>query len=75
MTTPARGFSREHVIAVARIAAGLLFMQHGLEKLFGFAGARPEPTLWAVRGVGGILETLGGRSSPLVSSRARPRSS
>jgi putative oxidoreductase len=41
----------------------LLFWQHGLEKLFGFAGARPEPTLWAVRGVGGILETLGG---PLI---------
>jgi putative oxidoreductase len=35
-------------------------MQHGLEKLFGFAGARPEPTLWAIRGVGGILETVGG---------------
>ena len=35
-------------------------MQHGLEKLFGFAGARPEPTLWGIRGVGGILETFGG---------------
>lgn len=43
--------------------AGLLFWQHGLEKLFGFAGARPEPTLWAIRGVGGILETIGG---PLI---------
>lgn len=51
------------IIAVARIVAGLLFMQHGLEKLFGFAGARPEPTLWAIRGVGGILETFGG---PLI---------
>lgn len=63
MAAPARGFRPDHVIAVARIVAGLLFMQHGLEKLFGFAGARPEPTLWAVRGVGGILETLGG---PLI---------
>jgi putative oxidoreductase len=51
------------VIAVVRIVAGLLFWQHGLEKLFGFAGARPEPTLWAIRGVGGILETCGG---PLI---------
>jgi putative oxidoreductase len=50
-------------IALIRVVAGLLFMQHGLEKLFGFAGARPEPTLWAVRGVGGILETVGG---PLI---------
>ena len=37
-----------------------MFFQHGLEKLFGFAGARPEPTLWGIRGLGGILETFGG---------------
>lgn len=43
-----------------RVLAGLVFWQHGLEKLFGFAGARPEPTLWAIRGVGGIIEVLGG---------------
>src|SRR3954462_12982712 len=43
-----------------RVVSGLLFSQHGLEKLFGFAGARPEPTLWGIRGVGGVLETLGG---------------
>jgi putative oxidoreductase len=49
-----------YIICLVRVAAGLLFMQHGLEKLFGFAGARPEPTLWAIRGVGGILETVGG---------------
>ena len=52
-----------YAIALVRIVAGLLFWQHGLEKLFGFAGARPETTLWAVRGVGGILETIGG---PLI---------
>jgi putative oxidoreductase len=55
--------SSAHAIALVRIVAGLLFWQHGLEKLFGFAGARPEPTLWAIRGVGGILETIGG---PLI---------
>jgi putative oxidoreductase len=48
------------VLFIVRVVAGLLFWQHGLEKLFGFAGARPEPTLWAIRGVGGILETIGG---------------
>ena len=52
-----------YAIALVRIVAGLLFWQHGLEKLFGFAAARPEPTLWAIRGVGGILETIGG---PLI---------
>ena len=49
-----------YIICLVRIVAGLLFMQHGLEKLFGFAGARPEPTLWGIRGVGGILEAVGG---------------
>jgi putative oxidoreductase len=52
-----------YAIALVRIVAGLLFWQHGLEKLFGFAGAQPEPTLSAIRGVGGILETIGG---PLI---------
>jgi putative oxidoreductase len=48
------------VLLVVRVLAGLLFWQHGLEKLFGFAGARPEPTLWGIRGVGGVIETIGG---------------
>lgn len=47
-------------LCLVRVVAGLLFWQHGLEKLFGFAGARPEETLWGIRGVGGILETVGG---------------
>ena len=49
-----------YLLCLVRVVAGLLFFQHGLEKLFGFAGARPEPTLWAIRGVGGILEAFGG---------------
>ena len=49
-----------YLLCLVRVAAGLLFFQHGLEKLFGFAGATPEPTLWAIRGVGGILEAFGG---------------
>jgi putative oxidoreductase len=49
-----------YVLCLVRVVAGLLFLQHGLEKLVGFAGARPEETLWGIRGVGGILETVGG---------------
>jgi putative oxidoreductase len=49
-----------YLLCLVRVIAGLLFLQHGLEKLFGFAGARPEPTLWGIRGVGGILEAVGG---------------
>jgi putative oxidoreductase len=49
-----------YLLCLVRVVAGLMFWQHGLEKLFGFAGARPEPTLWGIRGIGGILETVGG---------------
>ena len=52
--------STPYLLCLVRVVAGLLFMQHGLEKLFGFAGATPEPTLWGIRGVGGILEAVGG---------------
>ncbi len=48
--------------AVLRIAAGLLFMQHGLQKLFGllggFNGGRAE--LMTRYGAAGILEFAGG---------------
>ena len=47
------------VIFGMRVAAALLFFQHGAEKLFGFAGARPVPDLLAQRGIAGLLETIG----------------
>jgi len=43
------------VIFGMRVAAALLFFQHGAEKLFGFAGARPVPDLFAQRGIAGLL--------------------
>lgn len=49
-----------HALFVVRVVAGLLFWQHGLEKLFGFAGARPEAALSSIRGIAGILEAVGG---------------
>jgi putative oxidoreductase len=49
-----------YALFVVRVVAGLLFWQHGLEKLFGFAGARPETVLLSIRGIGGILEAVGG---------------
>jgi putative oxidoreductase len=52
-----------YALCAVRVVAGLLFFQHGAEKMWGFAGARPEPTLFAVRGVAGILESVGG---PLI---------
>jgi len=49
-----------YALFVVRVAAGLLFWQHGLEKLFGFAGAHPETSLVSIRGIAGILEAVGG---------------
>lgn len=51
------------VLGLLRIMAGLLYMQHGLQKLFKFpdTGHHPEPfDLFTLAGVGGILETFGG---------------
>lgn len=63
-TTRSRDFAPA-ALAVLRIGAGLLFMQHGLQKLFGmfggFGGA-PGATapLDSLLGVAGILELVGG---------------
>jgi putative oxidoreductase len=52
-----------YALSLLQIAAGVVFFQHGIEKLFGFAGSRVEPDLMTIRGIGGILETIGG---PLI---------
>lgn len=50
--------------AVLRIGTALLFMQHGLQKLFGFfGGVGPEGAtvpLMSLPGVAGVFETFGG---------------
>lgn len=51
------------VLGILRIVTGLLFMQHGFQKLFEFpdAGHNPGPfVLISLVGVAGILETFGG---------------
>lgn len=50
---------------ILRIGAGLLFMQHGLQKLFGMFGGfggTPGATapLFSLMGLAGVLETFGG---------------
>ncbi len=45
--------------AALRIAAGLLFMEHGLQKLFGMLGGMQAP-IDSLMGVAGILEFGGG---------------
>src|SRR5262249_41343436 len=48
--------------AVLRIAAGVLFLEHGLQKLFGLFGGIQGSTapLMSLLGVAGVLETTGG---------------
>jgi putative oxidoreductase len=52
------GFLRPHaekIYAVTRILAGLMFMAHGLQKIFGLFGGTPEGTpAFIVWGAGGI---------------------
>ena len=45
--------------ALLRIVAGLLFAQHGVQKLFGLLGGTAVPLL-SQRGVAGVVETFGG---------------
>jgi len=55
----------DHALTLLRIVAGLLFMQHGMQKLFGVFGGfggTPGATapLFSLMGVASILESLGG---------------
>lgn len=48
-------------LAGLRIVAGLMFMQHGTQKIFAFpAPARGPFELFSQMGVGGVLELVGG---------------
>ncbi len=48
-----------YLYALLRIVAGLLFMQHGVQKLFGALGGTQMP-LMSQMGLAGIIETFGG---------------
>lgn len=48
------------MLSVARIIVGFLFLQHGAEKLWGFAGGRIDHNFATMRGFAGPLEIVGG---------------
>ncbi|HEX7119189.1 MAG TPA: DoxX family protein [Longimicrobiales bacterium] len=60
----AAGGAMPAVYAVVRIAAGLLFMEHGAQKLFGWLGGMGQPgataELFSMMGLAGVLEFFGG---------------
>jgi putative oxidoreductase len=43
-----------------RFVVGFLFIQHGLEKLWGFAGGRIDRDFSSLHGIAGPIETVGG---------------
>jgi putative oxidoreductase len=63
---------RPYALSVLRIMAGLLFLQHGLSKYFGFPSAAPASmtTLMYAQGIievaGGVLLTLGAYTRPVA---------
>ena len=57
------GFLKPHVdkiYALLRIVAGLMFMQHGLQKLFGMFGGIPADVPAFIKYGAGSIELLGG---------------
>ena len=70
-TTPAEGADASGLSAtlssfapaltgIFRIGAGLLFMQHGLQKLFGLLGGSQVESYFSQMGLAGVLEFFGG---------------
>jgi len=66
------GSWRPYLLALLRIVAALLFIEHGTQKLFGFpSSTRPQPALMSLAGLAGILEVVGG-ALVLIGLHTRP---
>ena len=50
----------DHAYALLRIVAGFMFAFHGVQKIFGFMSAFPQPALGSQIWVGGMIELIGG---------------
>lgn len=51
---------KDTVYAIFRIAVGLLFLQHGLQKVFGLLGFKAAVPLFSLFGLAGVIELVGG---------------
>jgi len=52
--------SRAVTHALLRVVTGLMFWQHGAQKLFGLLGGQQVPDLTSLAGLAGVLEFVGG---------------
>jgi putative oxidoreductase len=52
--------ARAVTYTLLRVVAGLMFWQHGAQKLFGWLGGPQVPELVSLRGLAGLLEFFGG---------------
>jgi putative oxidoreductase len=50
---------RPYVLSILRIVVGLLFLEHGLSKVFNFPAPSPVPSLSGLLILAAILETIG----------------
>jgi putative oxidoreductase len=48
------------VLSILRFVVGLLFMEHGLAKLFGFPTAAMHPAMFQLLWFAAVIETVGG---------------
>lgn len=49
-----------YIYALLRMVAGFLFLQHGLQKLFGYPGTQPAVDVMTQVGLAGVIELIGG---------------
>ena len=50
---------RPYILSLLRIVVGVLFLQHGLSKVFNFPAPSPAPSLSGLLILAAILETVG----------------
>lgn len=55
-----RGGFNEFTLNALRVVAGFLFLQHGLQKVFGMLGREQVESFASLPGVAGIMEFAGG---------------
>jgi putative oxidoreductase len=62
MSDPTRYLSEwePRALGIVRIVAALLFMEHGLAKLFGFPTAAQSPATFGLLWFAGVIEAVGG---------------